>query len=78
MRKVGPHGLDSIDYSMMSAWSQLRGIKMEDWEIGTILRMDRSYLAHVRAGAPGADSSPTGEQVSSRPLSLELFDALFP
>lgn len=63
----------------LDAWSRLRSLKLADWEVATILKMDATYLqllAKKRAAADG--NIDPAQETSSRPLTAELFDAIFP
>ena len=82
VRKSDHHGqAECLDYVQIAAWRQLRDLPVRDWEIAAIIRMDLAYLAEIRRRRDEngeVAETPAAQQVSSRPLSPELFDALFP
>ena len=77
--RVRPTGYSPgpIDFQQLESWSRLRGVTLRNWEISAILRMDRARLErHYAAKKSPAEES--GEHVvSERPLTTQLFDALF-
>jgi len=68
-------GYAPLDYVQIDAWRRLLDIQLRPWEATMLIAMD-AELRRVKEDS-GPPSSPTGETVSSRPLSAPLFDALF-
>lgn len=72
------HGPNPISFSEIDAYCRIMGRPLQPGHVDLLLAMDRVWLDWsintLRAGAEGA--APTVPQVSQRPLSPELFDAM--
>lgn len=60
--------------SDINAWSSLHSVNLEPWEVTLISKMDDVFVAFFSRD----DSQIEGQDVSERPLSPALFDAMFP
>lgn len=70
----GGMGPAPITYEAMEAFSAITGEPLRPWEIDIIRALDREWLKAANARAePGHGAAP----VSSRPMSVALFDAVF-
>lgn len=75
-RSAGPHGPEPIGYTEIEAWSRLRDVSLEGWELAALLKMDQRYLQKAQEMMKIGDNYRS-EVVTERPLTMELFDALF-
>jgi hypothetical protein len=68
-------GLNPLQPSQIDAWFRLRRIVPQVWHLDAIDRLDATRL---RVYFEKKDDKEPEAQVSSRPLTSRLFDALFP
>jgi hypothetical protein len=71
----GGFGPNPISYSEIDAWARLHREPVRPFEVNILGAMDRAYLEHVAESRPQADGKRPVQ--SSRPMTPELFDALF-
>ncbi len=69
-RGVGWSGPLPLSYTEIAAWCSLTGERLRPWELASIRAMDQRLL-------DGAPTAARTETTNSRPMSPELFDALF-
>jgi hypothetical protein len=68
-------GIGYIKSSEYLAWSTLVGVKMTPVELSILRELDRNYVEyHVLKKSRAGDDA---KEISSRPMSPELFDSLF-
>ncbi len=69
-------GMDPIGFPAIAEWARLRGVALKQWQIDAIVAMDlkRREIAAQKA----IEKEEPEQQVSERPLSSRLFDAIFP
>ncbi|MCM2293031.1 hypothetical protein NAC44_11930 [Allorhizobium sp. BGMRC 0089] len=70
------YGINPLQPSQIQAWFQMRHISPLAWHLDAIERMDALRMK-TYFEKRDEDSKPA-DQVSSRPLTSKLFDALFP
>lgn len=66
--------MNALGFREIKAWADLREISLLPWELDAILALD---LKRRAVAATKKDDKPKDE-VSIRPLTCRLFDALFP
>jgi hypothetical protein len=66
-------GPNPISFGEIAAYSRLRREPVRPFEVSILRALDAAYMEAARAGQDGS----TAPNVSSRPFSVELFDALF-
>lgn len=69
-------GANAIGFQAIGEWSRLRGVTLLQWQLDAIIAMDlkrREVMAQKVI-----DKEEPEQQVSERPLSSRLFDAIFP
>ncbi len=66
-------GTTPLAFTEIAAWCSIRSIRLREWELEAILDMDRVLMAHMNRKTD--DEVPV--EVSDRPLTAELFDAMF-
>lgn len=68
-------GINPIAWQEINAWARLRKLDLSQWEIDALISLDS-----LRVELFYAKNKPDEEeqQVSERPLTSRLFDALFP
>lgn len=71
------YGINPLQPAQMQAWFQMRGIYPMPWHLDAIERMDAIRMKTYFEKRDD-DSKTEKTTVSSRPLSSDLFDALFP
>lgn len=69
------YGMNALGFREIKAWSDLREISLLPWQVDAILALD---IKRRTISAESSDDKPKEEEVSSRPLSPQLFDAIFP
>ncbi|TBE49209.1 hypothetical protein ELH06_08560 [Rhizobium ruizarguesonis] len=69
-------GINPIAWQEIDAWARCRKVDPSQWEIDALISLDslRMELFYAAKGKDNADEP----QVSERPLTSRLFDALFP
>ncbi|WP_416066110.1 hypothetical protein ACK9YZ_07085 [Rhizobium sp. ZK1] len=69
-------GANAIGFQAIAEWSRLRGVTLRQWQLDAIVAMDlkRRELMAQKA----VEKEEPEQQVSERPLSSRLFDAIFP
>lgn len=69
-------GMNPIGFQAIGEWARLRGVTLLQWQIDAIIAMDlkRREVAAQKA----VDKEEPEQQVSERPLTSRLFDAIFP
>jgi len=69
-------GANPIGFQAIGEWSRLRGVTLLQWQLDAIIAMD---LKRREIMAPKiVDKEEPEQQVSERPLTSRLFDAIFP
>lgn len=64
-----------IKSSEYEAWARLNGVRISPSELWALKKLDRVKVSHIAAKtAPDTAKQPT---VESRPMTPELFDALW-
>jgi hypothetical protein len=68
--------MNPIGFQAIGEWSRLRGVTLLQWQIDAIIAMDlkRREVAAQKV----VDKEEPEHQVSERPLTSRLFDAIFP
>lgn len=69
-------GVNPIGFRSIAAWAALREVNLLPWQIDAIIAMDMKRMSLLNAPPDGAKEEQ--ENVSARPLTGRLFDALFP
>ncbi|TAV98506.1 hypothetical protein ELI24_08970 [Rhizobium ruizarguesonis] len=69
-------GPNALGFQAIGEWSRLRGITLLQWQLDAIIAMDLKRREVVAQKA--VDKEEQEQQVSERPLSSRLFDAIFP
>lgn len=77
-RSSNGFGGNPIGFGEVEAWARLTGRSPRPWEVTALRRMDalRLELA-AEAARIGGEPEPDKDQVSERPMSTPLFDAIF-
>lgn len=73
-RQGNGYGLNALGFREIKAWADLREIKLLPWQLDGLIALD---LKRRAVAATSKDDKPK-EEVSIRPLTSRLFDALFP
>lgn len=68
------HGPNPISFAEIAAWCSLMRMPLEPAHIGMLRGMDSEWLSHTMAGVTGKGSAVS--QVSSQPMTADIFDAL--
>lgn len=71
-RRWNGFGAEAISHFDMLAYQTLAGIRLRDWERRAIVLMDRERVSFLNIPEQKRDTV-----VSERPMTPELFDALF-
>lgn len=67
------HGPNAITWEAIAAWSQLMRVPIQPRHAEIIMALDHVWITHITQRKPeGVKALP---QISSHPLSAELFDA---
>ncbi len=71
------YGPNALGFVAIAEWARLRGLVLKQWQLDAILALD---IKRREVMAPKAEeqAEPEKPQVSERPLTARLFDALFP
>ncbi len=71
------YGPNALGFVAIAEWARLRGLVLKQWQLDAILALD---IKRREVMAPKVEEQPEPEksQVSERPLTARLFDALFP
>lgn len=70
-------GVNPITWQEIDAWATRRKVDPSQWEIDALISLD-SLRVELFYSAKAPEKEEQQEEVSSRPLSSRLFDALFP
>jgi hypothetical protein len=81
-RRPGYAGALSLEYTEIEAWCRLTQRTLSQWELKLLMEMDVAYIQALRKKdeakkEPETPSILGDEDISTRPLTPELFDALF-
>ncbi|WP_027685055.1 phage tail assembly chaperone [Rhizobium leguminosarum] len=68
-------GPNAIGFQAISEWSRLRGVTLKQWQLDAIIALD---LKRRELAAKQIEKPEEEQQVSERPLTSRLFDAIFP
>lgn len=66
--------MNALGFREIKAWADLREISLLPWQLDAIIALDIKRRA---VSAEASDDKPKDE-VSARPLTTRLFEALFP
>ncbi|MBZ5761591.1 hypothetical protein LAV84_18245 [Rhizobium sp. VS19-DR104.2] len=77
-RTSNGYGPNPIGFQEIKAWADLRGHKLKQWHIDALVAMDLKRRVVSAKAADAKDKKEEQASVSERPLSPQLFDALFP
>jgi len=69
------YGPNALGFQAIGEWARLRGLVLMQWQLDAILAMD---LKRREVLAPKDKQPEPEQQVSERPLTARLFDAIFP
>ncbi|WP_421440015.1 phage tail assembly chaperone [Agrobacterium tumefaciens] len=69
-------GPNPLGFEAIHAWSQVRGVRLLQWQVDAIVRMDLKRR-QILSKREDDEAKPEEPKVSLRPLSSRLFDALF-
>lgn len=72
------YGINPLQPAQIEAWARLRRIHLLPWHLDAIDRMDATRMRIYFEKKDDASKEPEKDQVSVRPLTSRLFDALFP
>ncbi|MBP1845920.1 hypothetical protein J2046_004194 [Rhizobium petrolearium] len=72
------YGINPLQPAQIDAWAKLRHIHLMPWHLDAIERMDATRMRVYFEKKDEASKEPDKVQVSTRPLTSRLFDALFP
>ena len=65
---------NAITFTEINAWASLYGLTLRSWEVRALRAMDAVRLSTLAQD----QAAPEETIISERPLTPELFDALFP
>lgn len=71
-------GVNPISYTEIYAWSRVRSIVLSPWHVDALISMDDMRLTVLAEKRSNAEKAEEKAEISERPLSGRLFDALFP
>lgn len=69
------YGPNALGFREIKAWCDLREISLLPWQLDAIIALD---LKRRSIAAEKPEPGKEAEEVSKRPLTSRLFDALFP
>lgn len=70
------YGINPLQPVQIAAWMRIRGISPTAWQLDAIDRMDATRMRVYFENS--AKAKEPEQEVSERPLTSRLFDALFP
>ncbi len=77
-RSFGMNGPNPITFAEIEAFARLMRWPIEPHHVSLILAMDRAWINHINAQAPGGSAPSSGASAAPRPvLTPALFDAVF-
>ena len=68
---------NNLAFSEIEAWCKLRDIRLKQWELDAVVSMDHTRIMLLNKASAEASKPPEENVVSERPLSPELFAAIF-
>ncbi|HEV7435349.1 MAG TPA: hypothetical protein VGO22_10820 [Pseudorhizobium sp.] len=74
-RQGNGFGMNALGFREIKAWSDLRQVDLEPWQLDAIIALD---LKRRAVAAEKTAPEKKTDDVSTRPLTSRLFDALFP
>lgn len=69
------YGPNALGFQAIGEWARLRGLVLKQWQLDAILAMD---LKRREVMAQKDEPESEKPQISERPLTARLFDAIFP
>ena len=72
------YGINPLQPVQIAAWFKLRRIVPQAWHLDALDRLDTTRMRVYFEKKEDASKEADKDQVSNRPLSSRLFDALFP
>ncbi|WP_432444677.1 phage tail assembly chaperone [Rhizobium leguminosarum] len=72
------YGINPLQPAQIEAWFRIRRIHPSPWHLDAIDRLDGTRMRLYFEKKDEANEETEAQQVSARPLTSRLFDALFP
>jgi hypothetical protein len=72
------YGPNPIGFQEIKAWADLRGHRLKQWHIDALVAMDLKRRVVSAKAAEAKEKKAEQAPVSNRPMTPQLFDALFP